>query len=84
MLNQPFSLPCGVTIPNRLCKSATTERLALSDGKPNPWHYRLYDRWAETRAGLLVTGNVMIDPRHLESGGNVIMREEILPNPKRP
>lgn len=83
MLEQSFTLPCGVTIPNRLVKSATTERLSKADGKPNELFVQLYDRWADTRAGILVTGNIMIDPRHLESAGNVILQEEALPELRR-
>jgi len=79
MLDQPFTLPCGVTIPNRLVKSAMTERLTNANGKPNAQHFLLYDRWANTKTGLLITGNVMVDPHHMESAGNVIMRESILP-----
>ena len=70
-LADSFSLPCGVTLPNRLCKAAMTEGLA------DPWlraterHVNLYRRWAEGGAGLLITGNVMIDRRVLERPGNV-------------
>jgi 2,4-dienoyl-CoA reductase-like NADH-dependent reductase (Old Yellow Enzyme family) len=71
MLNTPFTLPCGVVIPNRLAKSATTERLGRGDGKPNELHCQLYDRWADTQAGILITGNVMVDEWHLENAGNV-------------
>ncbi len=71
LLAQPFRLPCGVTLPNRLCKAAMTEGLA------DPWLRAtdelatLYRRWSEGGAGLLLTGNVMIDRRVLERPGNV-------------
>lgn len=70
-LADSFTLPCGVSLPNRLCKAAMTEGLA------DPWlraterHVNLYRRWAEGGAGLLITGNVMIDRRVLERPGNV-------------
>lgn len=70
-LADAFTLPCGVSLPNRLCKAAMTEGLA------DPWlraterHVNLYRRWAEGGAGLLITGNVMIDRRVLERPGNV-------------
>lgn len=83
MLEQPFLLPCGVTIPNRVVKSATTERLSNADGKPNDLHFQLYDRWADTRAGVLITGNIMIDPKHMESAGNVILQEGAIPEFQR-
>jgi 2,4-dienoyl-CoA reductase-like NADH-dependent reductase (Old Yellow Enzyme family) len=71
LLAQPFRLPCGATLPNRLCKAAMTESIA------DPWlraterHVTLYRRWSEGGAGLLLTGNVQIDRRVLERPGNV-------------
>jgi 2,4-dienoyl-CoA reductase-like NADH-dependent reductase (Old Yellow Enzyme family) len=71
VLAQPFKLPCGATLPNRLCKAAMTESIA------DPWlraterHNTLYRRWSEGGAGLLLTGNVQIDRRVLERPGNV-------------
>ncbi len=71
LLAQSFKLPCGATLSNRLCKGAMTEGLA------DPWlraterHATLYRRWSEGGAGLLLTGNVMIDRRVLERPGNV-------------
>ncbi len=71
VLAQPFRLPCGATLPNRLCKAAMTESIA------DPWlraterHQTLYRRWSEGGSGLLLTGNVQIDRRVLERPGNV-------------
>lgn len=71
VLAQSFRLPCGAALPNRLCKAAMTEGIA------DPWlratdrHVTLYRRWSEGGAGLLLTGNVMIDRRVLERPGNV-------------
>lgn len=70
-LTQPLTLPCGVTIPNRLCKSAMTEGLADAELRATEDHARLYRLWAESGIGLLITGNVMIDRRVLERPGNV-------------
>ncbi|MEM9820615.1 MAG: NADH:flavin oxidoreductase/NADH oxidase family protein [Bacteroidota bacterium] len=79
-LNTPFTLPCGTTIKNRLVKSAITERISNKQLEPNERHFRLYKMWAATGAGLLITGNVMIDPIHMESAGNVYARQDsILP-----
>lgn len=71
LLSQPFKLPCGVTLPNRLCKAAMTEGLADPLLRATPRHARLYRQWSEGGAGLLLTGNVMIDRRVLERPGNV-------------
>ena len=79
MINTPFTLPCGVTINNRLCKAATTERLCGRKGIPNQELIHLYKRWAGTNAGLLITGNVMVDRNHLESSGNVLVDTDTIP-----
>jgi 2,4-dienoyl-CoA reductase-like NADH-dependent reductase (Old Yellow Enzyme family) len=71
LLAQPFRLPCGVTLPNRLCKAAMTEGLADPWLRATEGHATLYRRWSEGGAGTLITGNVMIDRRVLERPGNV-------------
>ncbi|MCB0593699.1 MAG: hypothetical protein H6557_06645 [Lewinellaceae bacterium] len=65
MLNTPLSLPCGATLCNRLAKSALTERLSRADYLPNELHRHLYQSWARQGAGLMLTGNIMIDKRYL-------------------
>lgn len=69
----PFTLPSGAVVPNRIAKAAMTEQLADADGRPNDRHMRLYRRWAEGGAGLVVTGNVQVDRRHLEHPGNIVI-----------
>jgi len=69
-------LPCGVTLKNRLVKSAMTERISNRKFEPTNGHKRLYERWSDTGAGLLITGNVLIDRIHLESSGNVSFDDE--------
>ncbi len=76
MLNTPLTLPCGAVLLNRLAKAAMTERLSHHDGHANQSIFDLYQKWIDTEAGLLITGNVMIDRRHLESAGNVIVTDE--------
>jgi len=84
MLKTSFRLPCGAEIANRLVKAATTERLTGSDHLVNDPLIHLYSRWAETQAGILITGNFQINPKHLESGGNVVAdKEEVMPGLKR-
>ncbi len=72
-LARPLSLPCGAVVPNRLLKSAMTEGLADDNDRATGRHVRLYRRWSEGGAGLLITGNVMIDRRFLERPGNVVI-----------
>ena len=76
MLNTSLPLPCGATLHNRLAKAALTERLSRADHLPNELHQKLYESWAQQGAGLLLTGNVMIDKRYLESAGNVAVEDE--------
>ncbi|MGC6472370.1 MAG: NADH:flavin oxidoreductase/NADH oxidase family protein [Parvibaculales bacterium] len=79
-ITSELKLPCGAVLKNRLCKAAMTERLAGPDGAANDRHVRLYDRWAKGGSGLLLTGNVQIDHRHLEAPGNVIIDGEQSPD----
>jgi len=76
LLNTPLELPCGAVIPNRICKAAMTEGLADPYGTSTPALEKLYQRWSEGGAGLLLTGNVMVDHRYLERAGNVIVEND--------
>lgn len=73
VLAQPLTLPCGASLPNRLAKAAMTEGLATIAGVPTPALERLYGIWSDGGAGLLLTGNIMIDAMHLERPGNVVL-----------
>ena len=69
-------LPCGAVLPNRLAKAAMTEGLADEDDLATPRLARLYRRWSAGGAGLLFTGNVMVDRRWLERPGNVVLEDD--------
>jgi 2,4-dienoyl-CoA reductase-like NADH-dependent reductase (Old Yellow Enzyme family) len=71
VLETTLTLPCGVTVPNRIAKAAMTEGLADPDNHATARLERLYRLWSEGGAGLLITGNVQIDRAHLEAAGNV-------------
>ena len=73
ILRAPLALPCGASLPNRLAKAAMTEGLATADGEPDARLATLYARWARGGAGLLLTGNVLVDRDHLERPGNVVL-----------
>ena len=73
VLNNPFKLPCGYEVSNRIAKAAMTEHLADSTGLPNERHFTLYKRWAKSGASFLLTGNVMVDKGSLEGIGNVVL-----------
>ena len=72
----PFRLPCGAVIPNRIAKAAMTERLAKKSGRVNEKHYTLYRHWSRQRIGLVISGNIMIDERYKESGGNLVIAKD--------
>jgi 2,4-dienoyl-CoA reductase-like NADH-dependent reductase (Old Yellow Enzyme family) len=83
-LNKTYTLPCGAVLKNRLVKAAMTERISNRKLHPVKGHEILYDKWSETKAGLLITGNVIIDKNHPESAGNVYLQDEtLLPKLKR-
>lgn len=67
----PLTLPCGATLKNRIAKGAMTEGLGDARNRATEAHVRLYRRWAEGGAGMLLTGNVQIDRRYMERPGNV-------------
>lgn len=75
-LAKPLTLPCGAVLPNRISKAAMTEGLATPDGLPTPELERLYGIWADGGAGMLLTGNIIIDKDHLERPGNVVVDRE--------
>ncbi|WP_374764287.1 NADH:flavin oxidoreductase/NADH oxidase family protein [Yunchengibacter salinarum] len=75
-LYSPLDLPGGGRLANRFLKSAMSEVLAGPDGLPNTGHMRVYDRWAAGGTGLLVSGNVMVDPSALGEPGNLILEAD--------
>ncbi|MPY80579.1 MAG: NADH:flavin oxidoreductase [Actinophytocola sp.] len=75
-LTEPFTLPCGVTLPNRIAKSALSEGLGDKRNSPTPRLRRLYERWSTSGAGLLITGNVMVDHRAIGEPGNVVVADD--------
>jgi 2,4-dienoyl-CoA reductase-like NADH-dependent reductase (Old Yellow Enzyme family) len=76
LFEDSFELGRGARIKNRFFKSALSEQLGDSDHRPRPDLITLYRRWAEGGAGLLMTGNVMIDRRFLGEPGNVVLEDD--------
>lgn len=72
-LSDTVELPCGASLPNRLSKAAMTEGLATGDGVPTAALARLYGLWSDGGAGMLLSGNIMVDKDHLERPGNVVI-----------
>ena len=59
-LFSPLALPNGAIIPNRIAKAAMEETMGERQ-LPGRALCQLWETWAKGGAGLLVTGNVMID-----------------------
>jgi 2,4-dienoyl-CoA reductase-like NADH-dependent reductase (Old Yellow Enzyme family) len=76
LLGTSFSLPSGLILKNRLAKAATSECLADVDHRPTEALARFYERLAAGGAGLLITGNVMVDARYLERPANVVVEDD--------
>jgi len=75
-LFSPLTLPNGAVIPNRLCKAAMEENMADEGQVPGPALVRLYERWARGGAGLILTGNVMVDARALTGPGGLVLEDD--------
>ena len=73
---QPLHLPNGTVIPNRIAKAAMEENLADAGQGPSAELLRLYQAWADGGAGLLITGNVMVDRRAMTGPGGVVLEDE--------
>ncbi|MCE9522707.1 MAG: NADH:flavin oxidoreductase/NADH oxidase family protein [Alphaproteobacteria bacterium] len=78
-LSEPLRLPCGQVLPNRLAKAAMTEGLGDPFNRATERHVKLYRRWAAGGLGLMLTGNIQIDRRHLERPGNVAIEGKQTP-----
>lgn len=72
----PLTLPNGATIPNRIGKAAMEENMADADHAPSAELISLYRAWAEGGAGLIITGNVMIDARAMTGPAGVVLEDD--------
>lgn len=68
-----LTLPNGSSIPNRIAKAAMEENLADDHFAPSDQLIELYRTWADGEAGLLITGNVMVDNRAMTGPGGVVL-----------
>ncbi|WP_445188063.1 NADH:flavin oxidoreductase/NADH oxidase family protein [Pseudonocardia sp. Cha107L01] len=75
-LTSELCLGNGVTLPNRIAKAATSEHLATRHGAPTRQLTEVYRQLASTGAGLLISGNVMVDGSALEAHRNVVIEDE--------
>lgn len=75
LLSTPFTLPCGANVRNRFFKAAMSEQLARRNS-PTDNLIKLYDTWARGGAGILVTGNVMVDRNALGAANDVVVEDD--------
>jgi 2,4-dienoyl-CoA reductase-like NADH-dependent reductase (Old Yellow Enzyme family) len=70
-----------LTLPNRLVRSATAERMADDDGHPRPEMVALYQALARGGVGLIISGHMYVHPSgkaHPEMTG--IYADELVPS----
>jgi len=75
-LFSPLRLPNGAVIPNRIAKAAMEENMADNDHGPSDGLIRLYRAWARGGAGLIITGNVMVDARAMTGAAGVVLEDD--------
>lgn len=88
LLGAPVRLPfSGKTARNRIWKSGMTERLStfsdsdeMERGRPTSSYQRLYSVFGSSGAGILVTGNIMVQRSYLEAKGNAIVSYDLSAN----
>jgi len=76
-LQSSLQLPCGIVLKNRIAKSALSENMANRGHQADLRFKNLYEKWSSGGAGLLITGNVMVDSKALGEPCNVVFEEEI-------
>ena len=71
-----LTLPNGATLANRIAKAAMEENMADENFAPSEQLMQLYKAWADGGAGLLISGNVMVDSRAMTGPGGVVLENE--------
>ncbi|WP_339839508.1 NADH:flavin oxidoreductase/NADH oxidase family protein [uncultured Maribacter sp.] len=72
-LQDEMILPNGVILSNRIAKSAMSENLSNKNHEPTPTLINAYKVWSKSGAGLLITGNIMIDSNAIGEPRNVVV-----------
>lgn len=78
-ISKPYTLPNGLTIPNRLVKAAMAEMWADGKRLPSPALIKSYGSWADGGWGMLLTGNVQVDAAYLGTPRDVALNREKVP-----
>ena len=72
----PLKLSNGTRIKNRIAKAVMEENLADYEHTSSKEIINLYKAWAQGGAGLIITGNVMIDRKAATGSGGIILEDE--------
>jgi 2,4-dienoyl-CoA reductase-like NADH-dependent reductase (Old Yellow Enzyme family) len=72
-LQEKMVLPNGSILSNRIAKSAMSENLSNKHHEPTTLLIDVYKKWAQSGAGLLITGNIMIDSEAIGEPRNVVV-----------
>lgn len=84
----PLTLPNGVSVQNRLCKAAMEENMAEAGQVPGQALINLYEAWSNAAAasdagpGIILSGNVMVDPTAMTGPGGVVLEADTLNDPE--
>jgi 2,4-dienoyl-CoA reductase-like NADH-dependent reductase (Old Yellow Enzyme family) len=76
VLKESFTLSNGTVIKNRIVKSALSEGIAEANGRPSEALFNLYTKWGKGGAGILMSGNTMVDKDHLVNANVMIAEDE--------
>lgn len=71
-----LTLPNRSILPNRIAKAAMEENMADQAHAPSEGLMRLYYAWADGEAGLIISGNVMVDRRAMTGPGGVVLEDD--------
>ena len=79
----PIILPCGLTLLNSLVKCAIQETTATPPlyHPPTDMFRNQYNRGANARDGLMITGQIQIDIRYLSIKGNMVCHNDSMKEP---
>jgi len=75
ILQKELTLPNGSVLPNRIAKSAMSENLSDKLHRPTKVLIGAYREWAQSGAGLLITGNVMVNANAIGEPRNVVVED---------
>jgi len=72
-IRSEYVFPNLERVGSRIFKSAMSEQLGDDRGDPTIQLLNLYKQWSASGAGILVTGNIMVDRDQLAEPGNIVL-----------